>query len=444
MNTVFVVLVGLAFGTAAYRQWSWDGVGNAPMEAMASAMLAAAADAVTLAFGLIGVMTLFLGLMKIAEAGGLLALIARLVRPLMTRLFPDVPPDHPAMGAMVMNASANFLGLGNAATPFGIRAMQELDKLNPHKGTATDAMVMFLAINTANVTVLPTTVIALRAAAGSADPAGIVASTLFATVVSTAVAILAARYFARFSPFGPAGGVNGAAVIPSPAAADDWADAAPSFAGKPSFAANEELGAKAAPFWVSVLALCAVLSLVPLTLAFGRAISPWIVPGLAALLVGFGVARGVRCYEAFVEGAKDGFQIAVRIIPYLVAILMAISMVRASGTLDRIIGPIGAVTSHFGLPAEALTMALMRSLSGSGAYGYLASLFKDPNVGPDSYIGYLASTIQGSTETTFYVIVVYYGAIGVRRMRHALAAGLVADFAGLIAAVGVCAFLFDR
>lgn len=438
MNTVFVVLVALAFGTAAYRQWSWDGAGNAPMEAMASAMLAAAADAVTLAFGLIGVMTLFLGLMKIAEAGGLLALIARLVRPLMTRLFPGVPPDHPAMGAMVMNASANFLGLGNAATPFGIRAMQELDKLNPHKGTATDAMVMFLAINTANVTVLPTTVIALRAAAGSADPAGIVASTLFATVVSTAVAILAARYFARFSPFGPAGGARAPAAIPSPAAADDWADAAPSFAAK------EELGAKAAPFWVSLLALGAVLSLVPLTLAFGRALSPWIVPGLAALLVGFGVARGVRCYEAFVEGAKDGFQIAVRIIPYLVAILMAISMVRASGTLDRIIGPIGAVTSHFGLPAEALTMALMRSLSGSGAYGYLASLFKDPGVGPDSYIGYLASTIQGSTETTFYVIVIYYGAIGVRRMRHALAAGLVADFAGLIAAVGVCAFLFDR
>jgi spore maturation protein SpmA len=443
MNAVFVILLALAFGTAAYRQFSWDGSGAGPMETVAAEMIAAAGQSVTLAIGLIGVMALFLGLMKIGEAGGLLAMIARLVRPLMVRLFPGVPHDHPAMGAIVMNVSANVLGLGNAATPFGIRAMQELDKLNPQKGTATDAMVMFLAINTANVTVLPTSIIALRAASGSADPAGIVATTLFATVVSTAVAILAARLFARFSPVGPASTpVSARAAAPEPAAAparteDDWPDATP------SFDMTKASAVRPAPLWASLLVFAAVLALIPLTLTFGKAISPWIIPGLAVLLVGFGVARGVRCYEAFVEGAKDGFTIAVRIIPYLVAILFVIAMLRASGALAWLIAPLGAVTEPLGLPAEGLTMALMRALSGSGSYGYLASLFKDPAIGPDSYIGYLASTIAGSTETTFYVIVVYFGAIGVRRMRHALAAGLTADLAGLIAAVAACAYLFS-
>ena len=437
MNTVFAILLAVAFGTAAFRQISWDGTGQGPMEAVAAEMIAAAGQAVTLAIGLVGVMSLFLGLMKIGEAGGLLTMIARLVRPLMVRLFPGVPHDHPAMGAIVMNVSANVLGLGNAATPFGIRAMQELDKLNPQKGTATDAMVMFLAINTANVTILPTSIIALRAASGSADPAGIVATTLFATVVSTAVAIVAARAFARLSPVAPAPAAAPEPAPQAPRTEEGWPDATPSFdmtaasAGRP------------APLWASLLAFAAVLALIPLTLTFGKAISPWIIPGLAILLVGFGVARRVRCYEAFVEGAKDGFSIAVRIIPYLVAILFAIAMLRASGAMAWLIAPLGALTGSLGLPAEGLTMAFMRALSGSGSYGYLASLFKDPAIGPDSYIGYLASTIAGSTETTFYVIVVYFGAIGVRRMRHALAAGLTADLAGLIAAVAACAYLFS-
>ncbi len=436
MNTVFAILLAVAFGTAAVRQISWDGAGQGPMEAVAAEMIAAAGQAVTLAIGLVGVMSLFLGLMKIGEAGGLLAMIARLVRPLMVRLFPGVPHDHPAMGAIVMNVSANVLGLGNAATPFGIRAMQELDKLNPQKGTATDAMVMFLAINTANVTVLPTSIIALRAASGSTDPAGIVATTLFATVVSTAVAILAARAFARLSPVGPAPAAVPESAPQAPRTEEGWPDATPSFDMTAASASGP------APLWASLLAFAAVLALIPLTLAFGKAISPWIIPGLAILLVGFGVARRVRCYEAFVEGAKDGFSIAVRIIPYLVAILFAIAMLRASGALAWLIAPLGALTQPLGLPAEGLTMAFMRALSGSGSYGYLASLFKDPAIGPDSYIGYLASTIAGSTETTFYVIVVYFGAIGVRRMRHALAAGLTADLAGLVAAVAVCAYLF--
>ncbi len=195
VNGIFFAIVLIAFAVAGYGQVTWDPSAAdeaGPMAGLATAMVDSAAGAVTLAIGLVGVMALFLGLMKVAEAGGLLVIIARLVRPLMQRLFPDVPPDHPAMGAMILNISANALGLGNAATPFGIRAMQELDKLNPHKGTATNAMALFLAINTSSVTLLPTGVIALRAAAGSADPAGILPTTLFATICSTTVAILVA------------------------------------------------------------------------------------------------------------------------------------------------------------------------------------------------------------------------------------------------------------
>ena len=201
MNGIVLVMVSLAFVLAGWRQLVWVPAGgaSAPMELLSKAMIDAASGAVTLAIGLVGVMTLFMGLMKVAEAGGMLRIIARLIRPLMIRLFPDVPPEHPAMGAMILNLSANALGLGNAATPFGIRAMQELDKLNSQPGTATNAMVLFLAINTSSVTLLPTGVIALRAAAGSHDPAAILPTTLCATIGSTTVAILAAKLYSRWS-----------------------------------------------------------------------------------------------------------------------------------------------------------------------------------------------------------------------------------------------------
>lgn len=200
MNIVFFIIVFLAFTTAAWHQLKWVPVLGAlsPMEKLSEAMVESAAGSVDLALGLVGVMTLFLGLMKVAEAGGILTILSRLIRPLMVRLFPDVPAEHPAMGAMILNMSANALGLGNAATPFGIRAMQELDKLNPRKGTATNSMALFLAINTSSITLLPTGVIALRAAAGSNDPAGILPTTLFATFGSTAAAIIAAKVYGRF------------------------------------------------------------------------------------------------------------------------------------------------------------------------------------------------------------------------------------------------------
>ena len=432
MNGIFFAIVLIAFAVAGYEQVAWDpsaADATGPMAALATAMVDSAAGAVTLAIGLVGVMALFLGLMKVAEAGGLLVIIARLVRPLMQRLFPDVPPDHPAMGAMILNISANALGLGNAATPFGIRAMQELDKLNPHKGTATNAMALFLAINTSSVTLLPTGVIALRAAAGSADPAGILPTTLFATICSTTVAILVAKLCQRRWALPPPDRVPNGAAAPNPS------ETAP----------GEELpeGARGgyAP-WVSYAALAVIAAMVPLTIVYGTALAPWIIPGLMVGLLGFGVARGVRVYEMFVEGARDGIEVALRIIPYLVAILVAVGMFRASGALALLITPLGVLTNLVGLPPEALPMALLRPLSGSGAYGILASIINDPAIGPDSYTGYLVSTFQGSTETTFYVLAVYFGAVQVRRVRHALVAALSADVAGIAAAVFICALLF--
>lgn len=413
MNKIFAALVLFAFCYAGFHELagSWDPALGSPMERLSKSMVESATGAVDLAIGLVGVMTLFLGLMKVVEAGGMLTILSRLIRPLMVRLFPEVPPDHPAMGAMILNLSANALGLGNAATPFGIKAMQELDKLSAEKGTATNAMALFMAINTSSVTLLPSGVIALRAAAGSLNPAAILPTTLFATIGSTLVAIAAAKALQRFFP-------------------------APDRENTAGYEADAAISAY--PLWVSVVALAGLASLIPLAVLWGDAVSPWILPGLMAGFLLFGLIRRVKIYEVFVDGAKEGFQVALRIIPYMVAILVAVGMLKASGGLDLLVGILGHVTAPLGLPAEALPMALMRPLSGSGAYGILASIINDPAIGPDSHTGLLVSTLQGSTETTFYVMAVYFGAVGVKRIRHALAAALTADAAGVIFAVLAC------
>jgi spore maturation protein SpmA/spore maturation protein SpmB len=430
MNVVFFAMVLVAFFTSGWRQLFWLAAagGLSPMEALTKAMVESAAGAVELALGLVGVMTLFLGLMKVAEAGGILTILARLIRPLMVRLFPEVPPEHPAMGAMILNLSANVLGLGNAATPFGIKALQELDKLNSRPGTATNAMAMFLAINTSSVTLLPTGVIALRAAAGSANPAGILPTTLFATTCSTVTAILAARALQRFFPITDTGSEEKSKAAPTAASSEEESS--------PTEAAN------AYPLWVSGLALSSLIALIPLTVFFGKAISPWIIPGLMVGFLVFGMVRRVRIYEVFVEGAKEGFQVAMKIIPYLVAILVAVAMFRASGAMEAVVGWLGPWTGRVGMPAEALPMALLRPLSGSGAFGVLASIINNPAIGPDSYTGYLVSTLQGCTETTFYILAVYFGAVQVRRIRHTLAAALTGDLAGIVGAVLACSYLF--
>jgi spore maturation protein SpmB len=283
-------------------------------------------------------------------------------------------------------------------------------------------MILFLAINTSSITVLPTTVIALRAAAGSADPAGIVPPTLAATLAATAVAIISAKLLGRFGSKTAGGqGIQSGTIEQAP-----------------SVDATEVPPLRPLPLWTTLAAFAVLVAVIPATLVTGKALSAWLLPAAAVLFLGFGIVRHVRVYEAFVEGAKEGFEVAVRIIPYLVAILVAIGMARASGAVELLIGPLGRVTVHLGLPPEALTMAVLRSFSGSGAYGYLASLIQDPSIGPDSHLGYLVSTIQGSSETTFYVLAVYFGAIGIRRIRHALAVGIIGDVAGAVFSVIAC------
>ena len=448
MNIIFFAIVLIAFITAAVRYIpGLTGDDSAPpMEVLGTAMIDAAGSSITLAIGLVGVMALFLGLMRVAEAGGLLVIIARTVRPLMVRLFPEVPAEHPAMGAMILNISANVLGLGNAATPFGIRAMQELNKLNPFPGTASNAMILFLAINTSSVTLLATGIVALRAASGSEDPAGIIPTTLFATACSTVVAITVAKLCVRwFPPARPLPADDGSAEAPQPEEAAASVQAPAPEDEKPVGEAQADLEAQAGrayASWVSWLVLACVAAIIPLTIFFGREIAPWIIPGLMVGLLAFGVAKRVRVYEVFVDGAKEGFQVALRIIPYLVAILVAVAMFRASGALELLIEPLGAITQFVGMPPDALPMALLRPLSGSGAYGIVASIINDPAIGPDSYTGYLVSTLQGSTETTFYVLAVYFGAVQIRRIRHALVPALVADLAGVIAAVAIVSALY--
>jgi spore maturation protein SpmA/spore maturation protein SpmB len=415
MNTVFFLLIAGAFAVSSFFEITKGGA----MEALGAAALKGAGDSVPLAFSLVGVMALFLGLMKVIESAGALKNTARLLSPILSCLFPEVPRNHPALGAMVMNVSANLLGLGNAATPFGIRAMEQLNTLNPHKGTASNAQVLFLAINTASITLIPTSVIALRASAGSHNPTAVVVPTLAATIVATIVAIISARSLQRFFPL-PETTEKLEHIVHSTEEVEDL----------PPY-----------PMWVGAVVFAVMVAIVSILVIYGDKAGHWLIPSLIVGLLGYGMAKGVHIYEVFVEGAKEGFQIAVKIIPYLVAILVAVAMFRTSGAMEIIMGPLGALLAPVGLSSEALTMAGLRSLSGSGAFGLLSSYLQDPSIGVDSFKGVLLSTVYGSSETTFYVLAVYFGAVNVRRIRHALAAGLLADLAGLLAAVFFCSLL---
>ena len=391
-----------------------------------NAALDYAATAVNIAIGLIGIMALWLGVMKVAEEAGLISLIARWLRPVMKRLFPDVPGDHPAMGSMIMNISANMLGLGNAATPFGLKAMEELDKLNPDKGTATNSMVTFLAINTAGLTLIPATAIAVRAAAGSSDPAIIIGTSIFGAVCATTAGITAAKVLQQF----------------------------PLKEGFSNWLKNHLRGILIFLFIVLLIVLAGVFGAGSLLSGISGIIKPEYfknfievlsivaIPALIILFIGYGAIKKIRVYERFVEGAKEGFNIAVRIIPYLVAMLMAIGIFRAGGAMDWLIYILKPFTDFIGMPAEALPMALMRPLSGSGSLGIMTEIIKVH--GPDSFIGIMVSTFFGSTETTFYVLAVYFGAINIKNTRHALPAGLIADIAGILGAVFIVRMLFGH
>jgi len=397
MNLVFYGIVFAAVVFAAI---------NGTPGAVGSGALAAAKGSVTLAIGLIGYIALFLGLLKVVEEAGGLKFMARVIRPVLVRLFPSVPPDHPAMGAMVMNIAANALGLGNAATPFGLKAMKELNDLNTEKGTATNAMVLFLAINTSGLALLPTGIIGLRALHDSVDPAAIFPTTLLATALSTVVGITAAIGLSRLPIFAKT----------QPAPRDDLPPSQPG-------ALRDLL-----PFF---MAMALMVGLVVVVYLYGEQASVWIMPLLILGMLTVGWVQGVMVYEVFVKGAKEGFDLAVMIIPYLVAILTAVGMLRASGGLDLMVSLVSPLTELIGVPGEVLPLGVLRPLSGSGAFGVTTEILQTH--GPDSLIGNIASTMNGSTETTFYVLAVYFGSIGVHRIRHAVPAGLAADITGVIA-----------
>lgn len=427
LNGIFVFLVLASVLLAA-----WSG----RMDALNQAILDSAQKAVfDVALRLVGVMALFLGLMRVVQEAGLLNQIARWVAPVTRRLFPDVPPGHPAMSAMIMNVSCNFLGLGNAATPFGIKAMEELDTLNREKGTATNAMVLFLAINTAGLAILPTTSIAIRASLNSNDPTGILFPTWIASGAATVVGVLAAVLLARLPAFRKnAPPTEPAADRPENAAAADESRPRRRWAAVAAIAGGLAYVAFGARYVIQQAGTVPPFDL------FREILSAWLLPPIIAGCVAYGWVRGVRVYDALVEGAKEGFQVAVRIIPYLVAILVAVGMFRASGGVAILVDALSGWTARIGMPAEVLPMALLRPLTGSGAQGVMTEVMSVH--GPDSLIGYMVSTLQGSTETTFYVLAVYFGAVGVRRTRHTLPACLAADATGILVAVLLANLLF--
>lgn len=404
---------------------------------------AARTAVMTIALPLIGLTALWLGVMRLAERAGMIQALARVLRPALRWLFPDVPVNHPAMGSMLMNIAANMIGLTNAATPLGLRAMNDLEKLNRHPGTATNAMCTFLAINTSSVQLLPMTAIGILAAAGSSQPTAIVGPALLATLGSTAAGIAAVKTFQTWRWFRLP-----VATAPAAAAGTDEPEPAPSeSAAAPLFAkgwAVPVFGLFLGFFvWLFWQTLAGETPGEPSSSALVRAmnaVSELAIPFLLAFFPLYAAWRRVPVYEEFVEGAKEGFHVAVRIIPFLVAMLVAVGMFRAAGGIELLARGLGPLLDAVGFPADLLPMTLMRPLSGGATTGLFTELVNTH--GPDSLVSRMGATVLGSTETTLYVVAVYFGAVGVRRTRHAVAAGLVADLAGVIASVAVCWAVF--
>lgn len=362
-----------------------------------------------ISLGLTGVLSLWLGIMKIGEKGGVINVVARVLSPVFTRLFPDIPKGHPVTGSIFMNVAANMLGLDNAATPLGLKAMEQLQELNPKKDTATNPMIMFLVLNTSGLTLIPVSIMVYRAQMGAAQPTDIFVPILLATFFSTLAGIVFTSLYQRINLINRTmlltlGGMS--AVV----AAIIW-----------GFAQMDK--AQMNVVSTSVANILLMLIIVMFILA--------------------GMRKKVNVYDAFIEGAKDGFNTAVRIIPYLVAILVGIGVFRASGAMDMLVDGIKWTVAALGGNTDfvgALPTALMKPLSGSGARGMMVDAMT--TYGADSFVGRLSCIFQGSTDTTFYILAVYFGSVGVRYTRHAVACGLLADLAGVIAAIAICYMFF--
>ena len=377
--------------------------------AMISSTFETSKTAFEISLGLTGVLSLWLGIMKIGERGGLINALARLLSPVFTKLFPDIPKDHPASGSIFMNIAANMLGLDNAATPLGLKAMEHLQTLNPKKDTATNPMIMFLVLNTSGLTIIPISIMTYRAQLGAAQPTDVFIPILLATFFATLAGIIVTSVYQRINLLNRTmiltlGGMclAVAAII--------W-----------GFSRMDEVLMNKVSLSVANILLMVIIITFILS----------------------GIRKRINCYDAFIEGAKEGFTTAVRIIPFLIAILVAIGVFRASGAMEALMDGIRWLFSSIGFDAsfvDALPTALMKPLSGSGARGMMVDTMT--TFGPDSFAGRLSCIFQGSTDTTFYILAVYFGSVGIRYTRHAVACGLLADLAGVIAAIAICYLFF--
>lgn len=407
LNYIWIAFFVVAFVIALFRLVVMGDTEVFP-EIMNSTF-ASSKTAFEISLGLTGVLSLWLGIMKIGERGGVVNALARVLSPVFTRLFPDIPKGHPVTGSIFMNIAANMLGLDNAATPLGLKAMEQMQTLNTRKDTATNPMIMFLVLNTSGLTIIPVSIMVYRAQMGAAQPTDIFIPILLATFFSTLTGIIVTSIYQRINL------LNRVMLL--------------------------TLGG-----------LCVAVAAV--MWGFGRldkeqmnivstSVANILLFTIIITFILAGVRKKVNVYDAFIEGAKDGFSTAVRIIPYLVAILVGIGVFRASGAMDMLIGGIKWVVETCGGNTDfvgALPTALMKPLSGSGARGMMVDAMT--TYGADSFVGRLSCIFQGSTDTTFYILAVYFGSVGVRYTRHAVACGLLADLAGVIAAIAICYMFF--
>ena len=407
LNYIWISFFLIAFAVGLARLLFMGDVEVFP--AMMNSTFSSAKTAFEISLGLTGVLSLWLGVMKIGERGGVVDVLARVLSPVFTKLFPDIPKGHPATGSIFMNIAANMLGLDNAAGPLGLKAMEQLQGLNARKDTATNPMIMFLVLNTSGLTIIPVSILVYRAQMGAAQPTDVFIPILIATFFSTLAGIVVTSLYQRINL------LNRTMLLTL---------------GGMSLAV-------AAVIWVFGQMDKERMNLVS-TLAANIL--------LMCVIVGFvlaGIRKKVNVYEAFIEGAKDGFSTAVRIIPYLVAILVGIGVFRASGAMDAVVDGVAWLVKACGGDTEfvgALPTALMKPLSGSGARGMMVDAMA--TYGADSFVGRLSCIFQGSTDTTFYILAVYFGSVGVRYTRHAVACGLLADLAGVVAAICVCYLFF--
>ena len=406
LNYIWVSFFFIAFLFGIVSLFLGD---SSVIDKMVTATFDSSKSAFEVSLGLTGVLALWLGIMKIGEKAGIVNILARFLSPIFTRLFPGIPKNHPVMGSIFMNIASNMLGLDNAATPTGLKAMAQMQELNKQKDTATNPMIMFLVLNTSGLTLIPTSILAFRSANAAANPTDVFLPILIATTVATLVGMIVTSLWQRINLFQP--------II---------------------------LATIFTLIGIIALIVFGFSQLPPTTMnKVASIVSNLVLFTIIVIFLFAGIIRKINVYDAFIEGAKEGFTTAVRIIPYLVAILVGVGVLRASGAMSMLINGFGWLIEQCGMNTDfvaALPTALMKPLSGSGARGLMLETMQ--TYGADSFVGRLSCIFQGSTDTTFYILAVYFGSIGVRYTRHAVACGLIADLAGVIAAICVCYLFF--